>query len=79
LLAHPRFRAAYDFLVLRQSASNEHAEEAQFWREAQLSAGDAGVEGDLDPLDAEGMTEGEGESRPRRRRRRRSGGATGAA
>src|SRR3546814_2508063 len=47
LLAHPRFRAAYDFLVLRQAASNEHAEEAQFWRDAQatmVEGDEAGVE-----------------------------------
>src|SRR3546814_5034854 len=34
-LAHPRFRAAFDFLVLRQAASDEHAEDIAFWRDAQ--------------------------------------------
>ena len=36
LLAHPRFRAAFDFLELRLSASSAHAEDVAFWREAQL-------------------------------------------
>jgi 2-amino-4-hydroxy-6-hydroxymethyldihydropteridine diphosphokinase len=35
LLAHPRFRAAFDFLVLRLAASDSHAEDVAFWREAQ--------------------------------------------
>ena len=41
LLSHPRFRAAYDFLLLRLTASNEHAADVEFWREAQLESGDA--------------------------------------
>src|SRR5690606_37574161 len=36
LLAHPRFRAAVDFLELRLAASDSHAEDVAFWREAQL-------------------------------------------
>ena len=39
LLAHPRFRAAFDFLELRLAASDEHAEDVAFWREAQLHPG----------------------------------------
>jgi len=35
-LAHPRFRAAYDFLLLRAEATGGHGEEVQFWREAQV-------------------------------------------
>jgi len=79
LLAHPRFRAAYDFLVLRQAASDEHAEEARFWREAQASAGadEASDPEAMAPGDAEG--ESDGEPRRRRRRRRRNTGSTGAA
>ncbi len=38
LLAHPRFRAAFDFLELRQSGAPEIAGDAQFWREAQLQS-----------------------------------------
>jgi poly(A) polymerase len=81
LLAHPRFRAAYDFLVLRQAASDEHADEARFWRDVQASAGVA--EGDdaeaTAPGDAEGGDDSDGEPRRRRRRRRRNTGSTGAA
>jgi len=70
LLAHPRFRAAFDFLVLRQFASEEHGEEVAFWREAQTQ-----------PIDDVLATEsGTGEAsdstttdvdQPRKRRRRR--------
>jgi poly(A) polymerase len=83
LLAHPRFRAAYDFLVLRQAASPEHAEEARFWREAQHAAGTdgahAGVDGDsgADAADDELDLAQEGAPPRRRRRRRRSGGTGG--
>jgi poly(A) polymerase len=35
LLAHPRFRAAFDFLELRQVASDSHADDVAFWRQAQ--------------------------------------------
>ena len=38
LLAHPRFRAAYDFLLLRLTASSEHAEDVAFWRAAQTQS-----------------------------------------
>lgn len=39
LLAHPRFRAAYDFLELRVGVAPELATDLQFWREAQAQAG----------------------------------------
>jgi poly(A) polymerase len=38
LLAHPRFRAAFDFLELRLSGNPEIAEDVAFWREAQLQS-----------------------------------------
>ncbi len=66
MLAHPRFRAAFDFLQVRQAGSDEHADDIAFWREARL-----------DPDMAIAHTpagEGEGEDgadAPRRRRRRR--------
>ncbi len=52
LVAHPRFRAAFDFLELRQVAAPELAAEVAFWREAQglhpVAAHDVhrGMEGD---------------------------------
>jgi len=70
LLAHPRFRAAFDFLNLRLAASNEHADDVAFWREAQQQPGDA-LAARLDSLPA-----GESDGAPRRRRRRRRGGSS---
>jgi poly(A) polymerase len=67
MLAHPRFRAAFDFLVLRQFASAEHAEEIAFWREAQAQSGDA-LPTQFES--ASQSTDEEGEPRKRRRRRR---------
>ena len=78
LLSHPRFRAAFDFLVLRQAASDSHAEDVEFWRQAQLSSGDE-LSANLEAASAAG--EGEGDDGParRRRRRRRRGPATAPA
>jgi len=72
-LTHPRFRAAFDFLVLRQAASSEHAADIAFWREAQQQSGRE-LESSLDSLHAEGAAE-EGAAPRRRRRRRRSSSA----
>ena len=73
-LAHPRFRAAFDFLVLRQSASDEHTDEVAFWREAQLDPEHAlAMQREShadDPVHPDGAaTPGK---RPRRRRRSRA-------
>ena len=72
LLAHPRFRAAYDFLVLRLAASTEHLDDVTFWREAQLQPGDA-LAAQLDALPPPPFDEA---TEPRKRRRRRSSSAT---
>lgn len=70
LLSHPRFRAAFDFLVLRLAASDEHASDVEFWREAQQHPDAA-----ISAVESTGHdADGEGE-RPRRRRRRRRAGA----
>ena len=74
LLAHPRFRAAYDFLVLRLTASNEHLDDVTFWREAQLQSGDALAA----QLDAQPEADHDEAAEPRKRRRRRRGPATTA-
>ncbi len=78
-LAHPRFRAAFDFLMLRQSASDDHAEDVAFWRDAQLDPDNAIA---LHPTEAAAAeAEGEGSDdapRKRRRRRRRPDGAVAA-
>ena len=75
LLSHPRFRAAFDFLVLRLAASPEHAEDVAFWREAQQQSGHD-LDASLGVMHAEGLDDGEAPKR-RRRRRRRSGTSAG--
>jgi poly(A) polymerase len=74
-LTHPRFRAAFDFLVLRGVASTEHAEDIAFWREAQQQSGRQ-LESSLDEMNSEVLAEGDA---PRRRRRRRRSGAPAAS
>lgn len=79
LLAHPRFRAAFDFLELRASAVPELREEAQWWAQAQSVPSDtlaAQLVGKTAPARAgpasqEPGTEGESPSRGTRRRHRR--------
>lgn len=66
LLSHPRFRAAFDFLVLRLTASNEHAVDVDFWREAQEHP-DAAVAA----LESANARQAEQDDKPKRRRRRR--------
>jgi len=68
-LAHPRFRAAFDFLVLRGTASSEHAEDIAFWSETQQQSGHD-PDAAHDKQAAEVLVEGD---EPRRRRRRRRG------
>ena len=75
LLAHPRFRAAYDFLVLRQAASDSHAADVEFWTQAQLSSGDE-LSANLEATSAAG--EGDDAPARKRRRRRRRGPASAA-
>ena len=70
LLAHPRFRAAFDFLVLRLTASDEHAADVEFWREVQQHPEAAVSSAEAAP----GLDEA-GAPRRRRRRRRASGGS----
>ena len=64
-LSHPRFRAAFDFLVLRRAASAAHDEDIAFWREAQRNP-DAAI-AQHPPGDADDATD----APPRKRRRRR--------
>jgi poly(A) polymerase len=66
-LAHPRFRAAYDFLLLRAEAGAEDPEIARWWTEIQLLS----PEQQRERVNADGG--GGSESGPRRRRRRRGG------
>ncbi len=69
LLAHPRFRAAFDFLQLRQHASSEHADDVAFWRGEQVGQlAPPGVTDDFLP-DATAV---EASSPPHKRLRRRA-------
>ena len=80
LLAHPRFRAAYDFLLLRLSASSEHAQDVEFWRDAQTQSSDelTAVLG-ASAVSNEYADEGaEAPAKRRRRRRRPASAAPGA-
>jgi poly(A) polymerase len=73
LLAHPRFRAAFDFLVLRLAASDEHADDVAFWREVQDKPGDELAA----QLDAHVAHEDAAQAPRKRRRRRRAPPANG--
>jgi poly(A) polymerase len=67
-LAHPRFRAAYDFLLLRAQAGAEDPEIARWWTELQALP----PEQQRERAGADGS--GGQEPGPRRRRRRGRGG-----
>ena len=71
LVAHPRFRAALDFLDVRLAASSEHAEDVVFWREAWTEHG-----GQLFDDDGFEIEVDEPEDAPKRRRRRRAPATT---
>ena len=68
-VGHPRFRAAYDFLLLRAEAGNEDPAIAQWWTEIQALPPDE----QLKRAGAEAGGELPHEGGPRRRRRRRGG------
>ena len=63
LLTHPRFRAAYDFLLLRAESGETDPELAQWWTELQTGA--AG-----EPTQARQPSVGDAPRKRRRRRRR---------
>jgi poly(A) polymerase len=69
LMAHPRFRAAYDFLLLRALAGEAPQELADWWTAAQAGQPLEAPPGSMDAPD-----DGQGPPRRRRRRRRRGGG-----
>ncbi len=69
LLAHPRFRAAFDFLELRTSVVPELSEELAFWQSVQGEA----RETVLDTVRAE---DSDTPRKPRRRRRKRAAAAS---
>ena len=62
LMTHPRFRAAYDFLLLRAAVGEAPQELADWWTQAQEGA-------ELPPVPADEDSPGDGNG-PKRRRRR---------
>lgn len=72
LMTHPRFRAAFDFLDLRLTASDEHAADVEFWRNAQNESREELAE----HFQAHAETDGDADG-PRKRRRRRRAPASG--
>jgi poly(A) polymerase len=80
LLEHPRFRAAYDFLVLRADESPELAELAAWWTDAQqLDHGKLAERlATVAPTSSDAPPAAK-RKRPRRRRRKAKAGAVSAA
>ncbi|HEX3397981.1 MAG TPA: polynucleotide adenylyltransferase PcnB [Steroidobacteraceae bacterium] len=74
LLQHPRFRAAYDFLLLRAQAGVADPELAKWWTDIQLLPQDERV-ALVQARPPEPAAEGSSASARRRRRRRRGGAA----
>lgn len=66
LLSHPRFRAAYDFLMLRAQAGEPLAEECEFWTRLQEAE-----EGDREAMLAPASARPADKKKRRRRRGRR--------
>lgn len=71
MLAHPRFRAAYDFLLLRAAVGEVEQELADWWTQLQETDG-PGQEALIQGAPAD---PGPGKPKRRRRRRKRTGGA----
>ncbi len=75
LLAHPRFRAAYDFLLLRAAESDELRERGEWWTRAQtLSPEELAAELSKPVTAPEPAAAPNGEAATPRKRRRRRGG-----
>jgi len=68
LLDHPRFRAAYDFMLLRAAAGEIEESAADWWTEIQVMSPEARAA----QVDGSGQSSGESSDVPVRKRRRRS-------
>jgi poly(A) polymerase len=77
IMQHPRFRAAYDFLLVRAKAGVADPELAHWWTEIQLLAQEERVKlvQSRPPEAVHEGTDPEAPTRKRRRRRRRGGSA----
>jgi poly(A) polymerase len=74
LLQHPRFRAAYDFLLLRAQVGVADPELARWWTDIQVMPHEERV-ALVQARPVEPAVEGEAAPARRRRRRRRGGAA----
>jgi poly(A) polymerase len=74
ILQHPRFRAAYDFLILRAEVGAAEPELARWWTEIQLLPQEQRV-AMVQARPADDAAQGASAGPVRRRRRRRRGGA----
>ncbi|HJP97047.1 MAG TPA: polynucleotide adenylyltransferase PcnB [Rhodanobacteraceae bacterium] len=72
LMSHPRFRAAYDFLLMRADESDELRESGEWWTGAQELSPDE-LSASLASKSAGGHA-GKAAAKPKRRRRRSRGG-----
>jgi poly(A) polymerase len=78
MMEHPRFRAAYDFLLLRVHESEELAELAQWWTQAQqVDPGELAVQLNAAPVIAEEAAPAKKRKRRRRRKARSEPQASG--
>ena len=77
MLAHPRFRAAYDFLLLRASANPDLVDLATRWERAQQEGPDAVLAGQ--PLADPATAAAEAPAKKKRRKRRRKPAGAAAA
>jgi len=73
LMAHPRFRAAYDFLLLRAAESEELRERGEWWTRAQAVDAEQ-LASELAKPSPAAPAPGNGESAAPHKRRRRRGG-----
>lgn len=71
LLAHPRFRAAFDFLELRASVVPQLSEELAFWQSMQGEERETVLDATRS-ADAGRAEDGDAPRKPRRRRRKRA-------
>ncbi len=79
LLAHPRFRAAYDFLLLRAAEGDDIAELGRWWTQVQTMPHDElatqlSTSAASAPVAPSSAIEGEAKPKPKRPRRRRKPG-----
>ncbi|WP_199100857.1 polynucleotide adenylyltransferase PcnB [Dyella sp. ASV21] len=79
LMAHPRFRAAFDFLLLRAAESPAIRELGQWWAHAQQLPPEtlAGALSGSAPAGAPGEVVSVAATKPRKRRRRKPAGKSG--